>query len=83
MRLKDPLFPFFWYCETFFRKDFVFKWPPFDFIEVPLVISGVKRYIRIFDVISELYYLFFGGGGGPKTGVSHENVLHIFQICAF
>ena len=30
------------------------------------------------------YIVFLeGGGGGPKTGVSHEIVLRIFQICGF
>ena len=39
MRLKGPLFNFFG-AETFFRKIFLSsKRPPFDFIEVPLVIS--------------------------------------------
>ena len=43
-------------CETFFEKKIMSpKGPPFDFNEAPLVFSGMKRYIRTFDHISELY----------------------------
>ena len=42
---------------------------PFDFIEVTLVISGVRRYFLTFGVVFELYRVLSGGGGGPKTGV--------------
>ena len=34
---------------------FFFKGTPLILLKFPLVISGVKRYIRTFDVISELY----------------------------
>ena len=57
MRLKGPPFSVFRRCETFF-DFFVFKVSPFVYIESPLLITGVKRYIQNFDVISELYCVF-------------------------
>ena len=54
-KLKGPPFHVFSAQCNFFRIFLSPKCPPFDFIEVPLVISGAKRYIRIFDIISELY----------------------------
>ena len=47
--------PNFFGTVRFFLKFFCLQRVLFDFIEVPLVISGVKGYIRTFDVISELY----------------------------
>ena len=85
MRLKSLLSIFFGVVRLFF-DFFVFKGVPVDFNQVPLVISGVKRYIRTSDVLSELYCVFVSrkvGGGGPKTGVFHESFFRIFQICAF
>ena len=51
-RIKGHPIQFFWRCETFF-KNIVFKGSP-------LVISGVKHYIRTFDVMSEhIRYIAF------------------------
>ena len=42
MRLKGPLFNFFSALCDFFRNFFVSKGSPFDFIEVPLVLSSKR-----------------------------------------
>ena len=44
---------------------------------------GINRYIRTSDIKSELFCVLERGGGGPKTGLFHENVLRMFQICDF
>ena len=41
-----------------FLKIFVSKGPPLILLKSPLVISGIKRYIRNFDLIPELYCVF-------------------------
>ena len=48
-------------------------------IRIPDSKSEVKRYIRTFNVMSELYcVLHLKGGGGSKTEVFHGNVLNMF-----
>ena len=55
-RLKVPLVQLFWIVRLSFEKKLMSpKGPPFDFNEAPLVFSGIKRYIRTFDHIYELY----------------------------
>ena len=51
-----PPYNFFPYCATIFEKFLSPNGPPLILLEYSLVISGVKRYIRTFDVISELYF---------------------------
>ena len=57
MRLKCPPFNFVFSTATFFNFS-VSKGPPLTLLKSRLVISGIKRYIRTFEVIFEPYCAF-------------------------
>ena len=82
-RLKGPFSNFFSALKLF-RKKMTPKGPPSILLKCPLVISGEKRYIRTFDVISELYCVllrrrrrFENRRISRKTSCAH------FKNCAF
>ena len=77
MRLKGSPLSICFGAVKLFSIFFVFKGSPFDFIEVR------ARNIRSKTLYLNYFAFLYGGGGGPKTGVFHENVLRIFQISAF
>ena len=68
-------FQFLFGAVRFFLKIFPSKVPPSILLKSPFVISGVKRYIRTFDVISELYCAFVRWRRRFENRSFHENVL--------
>ena len=58
MRLKGPPFHFFFGAMRFFANFSCLKRTPSILLKSRLVISGIKRHIRTFDVISDLYCIF-------------------------
>ena len=87
-RLKGvPLSVFFRNCETFFRKHFLpSKGPPSLLLKSPLVIFGVKRYIRTFDVISEQCFVlvrFSKEAEVQKHECFKKTSYACFKNCAF